>query len=203
LKRAAAGGACDLFYLDQCGVAPTLPVSYTWARVGTRPLVRYEAPQRRRVNVLGALAPGGPRTRLLFESRLAAAGKLDSAVFLDFVCRELAGLPGGRAALPALPAGARRARPCVVVLDIYGVHHSRAVKAARPRLAAFGVTLYYLPPYSPELNRIEAEWRAMKYTRLRARTYTSGTALQDAVDQALRERDAELRHATNHFPGAA
>jgi hypothetical protein len=77
LTEAAARGERDLFYLDQCGVAPSLPLSYTWARVGVRPLARYEAPQRRRVNVLGALAPVGPRPGLVFESRLAAEGKLD------------------------------------------------------------------------------------------------------------------------------
>ncbi len=27
-----------------------------------------------------------------------------------------------------------------------------------------GVTLYFLPPYSPELNRIEKLWHLVKYT---------------------------------------
>jgi transposase len=203
LKGAAARGAADLYYLDQCGVAPTLPTGYTWARVGVRPLARYEAPQGRRVNVLGALAPFGPRPRFAFESRLASEGKLDSAAFLEFVCRELAGLPGGRAALAALPAGARRERPCVVVLDNYGVHHSKAVKAARPRLAAFGLTLYYLPPYSPELNRIEPEWRVLKYDRLTTRAFATGPALQRAVDAALAQRAAERHNSSIHLPEAA
>src|SRR5439155_9484523 len=103
LTEAAARGAHDLFYLDQCGFAPTMPTSYTWAREGTRPLLRYEAPQGRRVNVLAALAPFGPRPRLIYESRLASEGKLDGDGLLDFVCRALVGL-GGRAALDALPA---------------------------------------------------------------------------------------------------
>ena len=42
-----------------------MPTGYTWARTGTRPLLRYEAPQGRRVNVLGALAPRGPRPRFV------------------------------------------------------------------------------------------------------------------------------------------
>src|SRR5262249_60359328 len=103
LTEAAARGEHDLFYLDQCGVAPTLPTGYTWAREGVRPLQRYEAPQRRRVNVLGAFAPVGPRPRLVYQSRLAGAGKLDGEGLLDFVCREAVGLPGGRAALQPLP----------------------------------------------------------------------------------------------------
>jgi hypothetical protein len=203
LKEAAARGERDLFYLDQCGVAPTLPTGYTWARVGTRPLLRYEAPQRRRVNVLGALAPLGPRPRFVCESRLAGEGKLDGGALLDFVCRELVGLPGGRAALDALPPDSRRARPCTVVLDNYGVHHSQPVKAALPRLEALGVAFYYLPAYSPKLNRIEPEWHALKYDRLAARSFTSGPALKAAVDAALAERAAELRNSTSHLLEAA
>jgi DDE superfamily endonuclease len=203
LTEAAARGERDLFYLDQCGVAPSLPLSYTWARVGVRPLARYEAPQRRRVNVLGALAPVGPRRALVYESRLAAEGKLDGAAFLDFVCRRLAGLPGGAAALAALPPDERRERPCTVVLDNYGVHHSTPVKAALPTLEALGVSLYYLPAYSPKLNRIEPEWHALKYDRLAERSFTTGPALKAAVDAALDERAAELHNSTGHLLEAA
>jgi hypothetical protein len=60
LQGAAAAGVIDLFYLDEAGFAPTWPTSYTWAPVGVRPLVRYEAPQRRRVNALGAWLPSAP-----------------------------------------------------------------------------------------------------------------------------------------------
>jgi hypothetical protein len=199
LTEAAARGDHDLFYLDQCGFAPTMPTSYTWAREGTRPLLRYEAPQGRRVNVLGAFAPFGPRPRLVYESRLAGEGKLDGDALLDFVCRELVGLAGGRAALDHLPTAYRRGRPCTIALDNYGVHHSKPVKAALPTLAAIGVAFYYLPPYSPKLNRIEPEWRALKYDRLRDRAFTTGPALKATVEAALDERVAELQHSTTHL----
>jgi hypothetical protein len=203
LTEAAARGEHDLYYLDQCGFAPTLPTSYTWAREGVRPLQRYEAPQRRRVNVLGALAPVGPRARLVYESRLAGQGKLDGAGLLEFVCREVVGLPGGRAALDALPPGYRRERPCTIALDNYGVHHSKPVKDALPALEAIGVAFYYLPSYSPELNRIEPEWHALKHHRLQDRSFTTGPALQAAVDAALDERAAELHDPTTLLLEAA
>jgi hypothetical protein len=206
LTGAAARGAHDLYYLDQCGFAPTLPTNYTWAREGTRPLLRYEAPQGRRVNVLGAFAPFGPQPRFVYESRVAGEGKLDGEALLDFVCRELAGLAGGRAALDALPPDHRRARPCTIALDNYGVHHSKPIKAALPKLAAIGVAFYYLPPYSPKLNRIEPEWHALKYARLQARSFTTGPALKAAVEAALDARAAELaafHDSTTHLPEAA
>ena len=203
MTEAAARGEQDLFYLDQCGVAPTLPTSYTWAREGTRPLQRYEAPQRRRVNVLGAFAPVGPRPRLVYRSHLAGAGKLDGEGLLDFVCREIVGLPNGRAALDALPPGYRRERPYTVALDNYGVHHSKPVKDALPTLEALGVSFYYLPAYSPELNRIEPEWHALKHHRLQDRSFTTGPALKAAIDAALDARAAQLQDSTRHLLEAA
>lgn len=203
MTEAAARGDHDLFYLDQCGFAPTMPTSYTWAREGTRPLLRYEAPQGRRVNVLGAFAPFGPQPRFVYESRLAGEGKLDGNALLDFVCRAIVGLAGGRAALDTLPAGSRRGRPCTVALDNYGVHHSKPVKAALPTLAAIGVSFYYLPAYSPKLNRIEPEWHGLKYDRLQDRSFTTGAALKAAVEAALNERAAELHASTTHLLEAA
>src|ERR671922_123665 len=209
LTEAAARGAHDLYYLDQCGFAPTMPTNYTWAREGVRPLLRYEAPQGRRVNVLGALAPFGPEPRFVYESRLAGvpgAGKLDGDALLDFSCREIVGLPGGRAALDTVPAAFRRERPCTIALDTYGVHHSKPIKAALPTLEAIGVAFYYLPPYSPKLNRIEPEWHALKYDRLPDRWFTTGPALKAAVEAALDERAAELaapHDSTIHLPEAA
>ena len=48
----------------------------------------------------------------------------------------------------------------VSVLDNASLHHSRGVQEALPRLWARRVYFYFLPPYSPELNEIEAVFRA-------------------------------------------
>jgi DDE superfamily endonuclease len=197
---AAVAEELDLYYLDQCGLAPTLPTSYTWARAGVRVVVPYEAPQGRRVNVIGALAPHGPRPRLVWRSRTKADGPLDSPVFLDFLWRDVATLP---AAPAASPSGSQRGRPCVVVLDNYSVHHSKAVQAALPALEAVGVTLFYLPPYSPELNAIEPHWRHLKYEQLQVRSYQTAEALQAAVDEALTKQAALLHDPTTPLFEAA
>lgn len=180
----ARAGVLDLYFQDESGFAPTLPLGSTWAREGTRPLVPYEAPEGRRVNVSGALAPYGPRPRLVFDSRI---GTLDGTAFVQFVWRDSAPLP------PVLPDGYRRQRPCVVVVDNYAVHHGQAVRAALPTLAAADVTLFYLPPYSPELNHpIETLWRHVKFEELPRRSYTTAPALKDAVDEVLARRATAL-----------
>ena len=75
--------------------------------------------------------------------------------------------------------------PRVVVLDNAGLHISKVVKAARPRLAEQGIYLYYLPAYSPELNRIEPVFRQVKYQEIPVRSYTSRAALRQAVEHGF------------------
>jgi hypothetical protein len=196
-QELVTAGLCDLWYLDESGFAPTLPTGYTWARVGTRALVWDEPPRGRRLNVLGALAPYGADPTLVWT---APPGKIDSAVVLDFLWRAVAGLP---APPEQLPAGYRRARPCAVVLDNASAHTSKAVRAAAPLLAAAGVTLYYLPPYSPELNRIEELWRQIKYHELPVRSYRTLADLRAAVERALSDHTAHLHNATMDLDEAA
>jgi hypothetical protein len=215
LTQEAAAGERDLYHLDEVGFAPTLPTSYTWAREGTRPVVPYEAPQGRRVNVIGALAAHGPRPRFVYASRRTGrpapaarapgtpttpAGRWDSVAFLAFVCHDVAQLP---ATWDALPADYVRERPCTIALDNYSVHHSALVQTATPILERAGVTFFYLPPYSPELSTIEPVWRHTKYTDITTRSYADGDALHHAVNNALDKRAAVIQNTAQHLPRAA
>jgi transposase len=153
-------------------------------------VVPYEAPQGRRVNAVGALAPYAPAgPRFLYQTRRKADGRYDAAAHLAFVDR-LAGAGG-------------RARPCVVVLDNYSVHHSQPVKDATPGLAARGVAFCHLPPYSPELNPIEALWKQVKYHDLPERSHPTDVALQAAVETALADRARKLSESTHDLPRSA
>ena len=145
----------------------------------------YEAPEGRRVNAVGALAahdPAGPR--FLYQTRRRAEGGDDAAAHLAFVDR----------------LAAASARPCVIVLDNYAAHHGRPVKAATPGLAERGVTFCFLPPYSPELNRIETVWRQVKYRDLPVRGHQTEAGLQAAVDAALAARERKLVQSTHDLP---
>jgi putative transposase len=176
----------DVWFLDQSGFCPTLPTGYGWGRLGRRLVVPYEAPQGRRVNAVGAIAPydpGGPR--LVYETRRKAEGRYDAAAHLAFV-RRVADAAAG-------------ARPCVVVLDNYSVHHSQAVKDALPALTAADVHFCFLTPYSPELNPIEPVWRQIKYQDIPERSHPTDTALQAAVESALSTRARRLAGTTSNL----
>jgi transposase len=148
-------------------------VSYSWALPGTRKRLPYENPQGRRVNALAALVPHGPVPTLIWAT---APRTLRSADLLQFL----------REALPPDD------RPLVVVLDNGSIHVSRAVTGEREALRDAGITLYYLPPYSPRLNAIEAVFRAIKHHDLPERRYATIEALEAAVDGAFERAEARL-----------
>jgi putative transposase len=183
LEKKAAAGRLKLHYLDECGFSPSLPTGYSWCLPKQRKRVKYEYPQGRRVNALATYEPfatvPGLDTRS-FERTLTS----------DDLIAYLKDLPGANV-------------PRVVVLDNAGIHTSKVMKAARSALADLGVYLYYLPPYSPELNRIEPVFKQVKHHEMPTRSFTSKADLRQAVEagfetyrRRLREKsDKELRLA--------
>jgi transposase len=54
-------------------------------------------------------------------------------------------------------------KPLTVILDNASIHKAKEIQPLLAFLKGKGLTLYFLPPYSPELNRIEKLWHKMKY----------------------------------------
>ena len=62
---------------------------------------------------------------------------------------------------------------------------SHKVDGVRQRIEAAGADLFYLPPYSPDVNPIEKAWAKFKQ-RLRSAKARSKDALDQAVTDALK-----------------
>jgi transposase len=56
---------------------------------------------------------------------------------------------------------------------------AKAIKPTMEMLKQKGLTLYFLLPYSSELNRIEILWRKVKYEWLAFKTHDSKTLETD------------------------
>jgi transposase len=54
-------------------------------------------------------------------------------------------------------------KPTTVVIDNASIHTSAKFKNMIPEWEASGLKIFYLPPYSPQLNPIEMLWKFMKY----------------------------------------
>lgn len=83
-------------------------------------------------------------------------------------------------------------RLTVVVLDNARIH-TKAVKDRGAVWQERGLFVWFLPPYSPELNITEILWRKLKYEWLRAEDYANKETLRLAVTQALAAVGASLR----------
>jgi transposase len=137
-------------------------VSYSWTRRGERRRIPYENPEGRRVNVLAAYSPYGSQPALSWGPE---RGSIVGKQFVDWIQR-----------IPRLPG-----KPLVIVLDNGSLHRNGVVKAALPALRAQRLYLYFLPPYSPELNEIEAIFGVVKRNELPERRYTTWERLEAAI----------------------
>lgn len=84
-------------------------------------------------------------------------------------------------------------QPTVVVLDNASTHRSAAFKAQIPVWESQGLTLFYLPPYSPELNRIEILWRCCKHQWLNPKAYRSFDDLTHELRSTLNKVGTECK----------
>jgi hypothetical protein len=204
----------DLYHSDEVGFAMTLPVCYSWTLVGRRLCVPYEAPQGRRVNGIGAYCTHGVEAgRFVYELcaslpkstakqprktpeeqaakhdlRVEQVGTIDGDRFVRFVWR-VAGRPA------IYPEGWQRERPFVLVVDNYSVHTCERVKEEKAAWEAAGITVFYLPSYSPELSGIEPIWHDVKHHELTQRSHERLGELLRAVDAALTRKAIKLRAA--------
>jgi transposase len=106
------------------------------------------------------------------SDRVAAAmvtdGPVDGLVFLGFIEHFL---------VPVLRPGD------IVVMDNLNSHKVTGVREA---IEALGAEVWYLPPYSPDLNPIEQMWSKVKAV-LRRLARRTAKALYRAVGYALRQ----------------
>ena len=73
----------------------------------------------------------------------------------------------------------------VIVLDNASVHRNRKVKELRKIWEKRGLFLFYLPPYSPELNPAEILWRILKGKWIRPIDYETTDSLFYCTNRAL------------------
>lgn len=72
----------------------------------------------------------------------------------------------------------------VVILDNASVHKAKEIEPLLKVLQGKRLKLYFLTPYSPELNRIEKRWHKIKFEWM-AFKYSDAMTLEADVDKIL------------------
>ena len=155
-----------LTFVDESGINVALTRLYARAPRGVRAVGAVPQNYGPNLTVLAALNHRGIHAAMLIP------GAADGEVFRTFVERVL---------LPELKRGD------TVVWDNLGVHKEVGVAKA---LQAAGVSVYYLPPYSPDYNPMEQAWSKIK-TLLRAAGARTRVRLQRALEAALAQVSAQ------------
>ena len=151
-------GAIDLFYGDESGFCLTSAIPYGWQFPGEHVATRPRHSQR--FNLLGLF--NATTNKLHTAAREAS---VDAAFVIDTLDAWVA----------------TRIRPTVLVLDNARLHHAVAFRARLQDWEDRDVHIFYLPTYSPHLNKIETLWRKVKYEWLRPEAYADFKTLKTAV----------------------
>jgi transposase len=147
-----------LLYYDEAGFSASPPVQRAWSPVGW-PHPVTPAPHQR-VSVLGALDFAGQR---LYHQPVP--GTVNRETFVAFIDDLLT-----QTHQPLLT---------FIVLDNARIHHGLEEDVIWRWMTQHRAILCYLPPYSPELNRIEILWKQAKYHWREFVTWTKDTLLEN------------------------
>lgn len=180
IHNLARESKAEILFLDESSIRTDYHSGTTWAKRGATPVVR-SAAKRDKVNMISAISPRGAMRFMVFE------GKLDAPQFIEFLKRLIADT----------------LRVVFLIVDGHPVHKSRAVQAwlkaanaERDRLR-----LFFLPPYSPELNPDELVWNHVKHHGVGRAAYSADKQLRRLVYRrlfSLQRRPAIIRSFFQH-----
>lgn len=160
-KQQEDEGEIALVYFDESGFCLTPPIPYAWQEIGET--IEVPSGGTRRLNVVGLLS----RTQQLSAWTFEASINSDVVIAcLDAFCETLT-------------------KDTVVVMDNASFHRSQAVEDKIVEWEAKGLTLFFLPKYSPELNLIEMLWRFMKYVWIEFDAYNGWRNLVEYVEDVI------------------
>ena len=138
IRRRAKRAGAQIFFADEAGVRSDFHSGTTWGRRGRTPVVSSTG-ARFGANLISAISAQGQLRFMMTKGRVTAA------VFIEFLKRLL------------INASA----PVFVIADGHPTHRAKSV--ARFVAAQAGkLALYFLPPYSPELDPDELVWNDLK-----------------------------------------
>lgn len=180
IRGMAREAQAEILFLDESSIRSDYHSGTTWAKRGETPVVRSTA-KRAKVNMISAISPRGAMRFMVFE------GKLDAQQFIEFLKRLVD----------------RAEHPIFLIVDGHPVHKSRAVKTWLKGINSDKdvLRLFFLPPYSPELNPDELVWNHVKNHGIGRAAYSPDKQLRRLAYRrlfSLQRRPAIIRSFFRH-----
>jgi len=161
-KELEDSGYLDLYYGDESHFGLTPNVPYAWQRKDNPILL--PAAKGKFLNVVGLMT----RKNNLFFEVLETTFDTDKIIsFIDsFVAQTI--------------------KKTIVILDNSPIHKSKKFIAKMVEWKENDVYIFFLPPYSPELNLIEILWKRIKYQWIPFDAYICFQNLKERLSYVLK-----------------
>lgn len=152
----------DIYYFDESGFNLTPNLPYAWSKVGKT--LSIPSRMSKKLNVLGFLNINSSK---LFAS--TTYDKVDTAVVIEVFNLFVETLT----------------KDTIVVVDNAPTHTSKKFKEQIKTWEEKGLRIFFLPPYSPQLNPIEQLWKFMKYYWIELDAYKSVEKMKEYVEKII------------------
>lgn len=162
IRKEAKKVGATIYFGDEASIRSDYHSGTTWAPRGETPII-HNTGSRFSINLISAISPRG---ELRFKT---IQGNMNTDAFLGF--------------LKALVQDVDK--PVFLILDNHPAHHARRVRDYVESLDG-KLRLFFLPPYSPELNPDESVWGYIKYHHVGKKIINSKEQLRSTVYRQLR-----------------
>lgn len=162
IRRLAQRNKAQIFFGDEAGVRSDHHAGTTWAVKGKTPVVSSTG-ARFGLNLISAVSAQGEFRFMTIKGRVGATQ------FIEFIKRLLHNAP----------------RMVFLIVDCHPAHKARSVKRFAESVKD-RFRLFFLPPYSPELNPDERVWNDLKNNVIGRQSITSPKQIRGAVISHLR-----------------
>ena len=163
LKKLENDEEINLVYFDESGFDLTPSIPYAWQESGRDNTIKLPSSKSKRINVLGFMDEKNNLVPFVFEN------SIDSTIAIACFDKYSEIISS----------------TTVVLIDNAPIHTSINFLDNIEKWQAKGLYLYFIPPYSPEFNKIEILWRKMKYEWMPFSAYEGIKSLRDAVHSIL------------------
>jgi transposase len=175
IRAQAKREGAEIFFADESGIRSDFHAGTTWAPIGQTPVVK-QTGQRFSLNMISAVSPKGHLRFMVTPKRIGAS------VFVEFLKRLMHGW----------------GKRIFLIVDGHPTHRARLVKTCLERSKG-KLKLFYLPPYSPELNPDEYVWNDIKNNGVGRSIITNTKNLRSAATSRLRYLQKNPDHVRTFF----
>lgn len=168
LEEQSKAGTIDLYYGDESQVSETGYVPYGWQFEDEEVFI--EVAKGKSLNCFGMISR---KSELIFKTTTQSINAAFIKTQLDEFSLSIQ-------------------KPTVLVLDNARIHTAREIKERFKFWQQRGLYIFYLPPYSPQLNICERLWKELKARWIKPEDYQSADSLFYAVQLALMAVGQEL-----------